>query len=125
MEAKIQNKYHCVIDIHHKIGGNTYWVGGSDEKCEGSFGWCDADLPFSKWIPWFPPGNIKINEGANCVIFDYCNAIIKSECFSRFTDKSCNDQTQFICEVTEKLFIIIKHFLSYYNLAMPRLVRLS
>jgi hypothetical protein len=81
------------------MGNNKYWCAGSDENCEGTFGWCDIDRPLAKWIPW-NKGEPDNNGGhQNCLVLIHNTDILKSNVRSIFSDDYCDAKQQFICEV--------------------------
>jgi hypothetical protein len=87
--------------VHKGPGGYSYWVSGTDERCESKYTWCEADRPFAKWIKWGAGENTGSEEcrNENCALFDFIISIIKSDSHSRFTDYNCGLKKQFICEV--------------------------
>jgi hypothetical protein len=85
--------------VHQRIGSNNYWCAGSDENCEGTFGWCDIDRPLAKWLPWCKgePDNTGGHE--NCVVFNHNTGLMSTDVRSLLSDTSCDAKVQFICEV--------------------------
>jgi hypothetical protein len=101
---KIINNFMYHAGAFYKAGFIVYWSAGSDENCERTFGWCDIDVPFSKWIPWAE--NQPDNGGApsgiggeNCATFEHSTYVMSSEVVTRFGDRLCDSKTYFICEV--------------------------
>jgi hypothetical protein len=73
-------------------------MSASDENCEGTYGWCDLDLPFPKWIVWEEgqPDNGAGGPIEHCITLDYDLGYI----FQVYlTDRGCNSVAKFICEV--------------------------
>jgi hypothetical protein len=87
--------------VHSKIIGRfPYWTSCSDENCEGTYGWCDLDLPFPKWLPWekgqpIHGGGGGLEENCNTLVYDmgYTFNVF-------FDDRGCySSDVKFICEV--------------------------
>jgi hypothetical protein len=85
--------------VHQRIGNSNYWGAGSDENCEGTFGWCDIDRPLAKWIPWIKTQPDNIGGHQNCLVFNHNTGLLKSDVGTRFFDDYCDAKQQFICEV--------------------------
>jgi hypothetical protein len=90
------------------MGDNLYWVGGSDQNCEGKFGWCEIDRPFAPWIPWdkHEPNNGPSSTPENCAYLYYLISFLDSAFKAKFGDDDCEGKFYFICEVRLLSFIM-------------------
>jgi hypothetical protein len=85
--------------MHSRNGANPYWIGASDEYCEGKFGWCELDRPLSNWTKLAPVENNDPIENENCLYLDYMAGFLKSDLKTTFRDDRCAVKRTFICEV--------------------------
>jgi hypothetical protein len=91
-----------------KLGDNFYWVSASDQNCNGKFGWCEIDRPFSTWIKWNRnEPDTRVNKDENCVAIYYIISLMKGDRKASFIDSKCNSNSLFICEVCNHKITLI------------------
>jgi hypothetical protein len=81
------------------MGNIMYWLGGSDEDCEGKFSWCELDQPLANWTKWAPNENNNAIISDNCLFVEHNVGLLKSDLRSAFRDDGHFKKKQFICEV--------------------------
>jgi hypothetical protein len=89
--------YFISLEMHSLMGYVNYWLGGSDDDCEGKFGWCDLDQPLANWTKVAPLDNRLIE---NYVYLDQYVGVVKpGGSISTFRDDGHFKKKLFICEV--------------------------